>query len=144
MEGKVVQDLKDTFMKDLDQTWADSTAYSKIEGGAISWDPGQVHITTTTSGSGLITGSLSGGYPAQPKYHNAFIRMTLASLEGPAGSATLEELAEIWSARFGSGWARHSELEGEFYHIATQRLLYAGQLEEHQLDTGENVYKLVP
>jgi hypothetical protein len=144
MEGEVMALKKEAaikaIQKELNTVWADSSV--KLEGESIF--PGEFHIVSTTSGSGLITGSLSGGYPAQPKYHNAFIRMTLASLEGPAGSATLEELAEIWSARFGSGWARHSELDGEFYHIATQRLLSAGQLEEHQLDTGENVYKLVP
>lgn len=63
----------------------------------------------------------------------------------PAFTASMQDLQNMWRARFGSDWVRSDVAEQEeFFDLAARRLLSAGRLESHHL-TAPNavVYKLV-
>jgi hypothetical protein len=55
----------------------------------------------------------------------------------PAYSIPLSELANLWRARYGDMWVDVSELDGEFWEEASQRLHQNKMMEEvnHHSDT---------
>ena len=69
-------------------------------------------------------------------------RMTADDLNTPAGQASLEELADLWRARWGNKWVKRGEVDDEFYTIAAIRLVEAGKVEVHQLADDTRVYRL--
>jgi len=71
-------------------------------------------------------------YPGQvttvhPKQDNYFVR----SIDSPGMAASLEELSDLWAARFGNGWVQAATLlEDEFWSIALERLHKKGYVED--------------
>lgn len=71
-----------------------------------------------------------------------------ADLAHPAFTVKLEDLANMWTAKFGTDWVSPEDVEKaedpKFYTLAAHRLVSAGYLEEHSLmDSYTNVYRII-
>jgi hypothetical protein len=94
------------------------------------------------SGSGLtFTGTLN--MPKPNPDHERLPDLRMEDLEGPAGRASLEELKDLWRARWSDRWVKRGEINDEFYTICAQRLLSSDRLEAHELADGTHVYRLI-
>jgi hypothetical protein len=69
--------------------------------------------------------------------------LKIEDLDSAAGKASLEELSDLWRARWGQKWVKRSEINDEFYTICAQRLLSSDRLEAHELADGAHVYRLI-
>lgn len=69
--------------------------------------------------------------------------LKMTDLEGPAGKATLEELCDLWRARWSNNWVQRKDITDEFYMVCAQRLVSANRVEAHELADGTHVYRLI-
>lgn len=69
--------------------------------------------------------------------------LKIEDLDSAAGKASLEELSDLWRARWGQQWVKRGEINDEFYTICAQRLLSSDRLEAHELAGGAHVYRLI-
>lgn len=69
--------------------------------------------------------------------------LTMSDLRGEAGKATLQELANLWRARWGDDWVVREDIDTEFFNIAATRLYQGDYLERHDLSDGTLVFKLL-
>jgi len=73
---------------------------------------------------------------------SALPSLTIDALNSEAGQLSLQELVNLWRARWGNAWVLRSEIEGDFYETATTRLHQAARLESHFLNDGRQVFRL--
>lgn len=78
----------------------------------------------------------------QPK-EKSLHTLTLSALSGEAGRASLDELRDLWRARWGDKWVKREEIDGDFFEVAVVRLLSSNRLETHSLGDGITVYRLL-
>lgn len=117
--------------------------------GMASYEHKVVGITTTTNGTGL--GQSLGSYPSEAIYTNyaqmwterPLPTLTLSMLSGEAGQASIDELKDLWRARWGDKWVKREEIDGDFFEVAAVRLLSGNRLETHSLGDGITVYRLL-
>jgi hypothetical protein len=121
-------------------------ANAKQEGVAISVDPVSYQNQMNQLG-GMSTATLSIGAMGQQWKPNPdtipLPMLNMQDLEGPAGKASLEEVQDLWRARWGNAWVKRGEIADNFYTVCAQRLLSADRLEAHELADGTHVYRLL-
>lgn len=93
------------------------------------------------TGAATITGGVYASNPPNPSVA-PLPTLRMSDLDSLAGKATLDELEEIWRARWGTEWVKRSEISDEFYNVAAVRLTKAWKLEVHELADFVKVYRL--
>lgn len=83
------------------------------------------------------------GQQAHVRVEKRLPTLTLSMLSGEAGRASLDELRDLWSARWGDKWVKRDEIDGDFFEVAAVRLISANKLETHSLGDGITVYRLL-
>ena len=94
-----------------------------------------------SGGSSGFTVSITAFTPGPD--HERLPALRMEDLEGPAGKASLEELKDLWRARWSDRWVKRGEINDEFYTVCAQRLLVSDCLEAHELSDGTQVYRLI-
>lgn len=97
--------------------------------------------------SGMSGGSLSGQLWSKQTVRDPntvpLPLLSMKDLDSPAGKVSLEELSDLWRARWGAEWVKRGEITDEFYTCAAKRLLSTARLEGHELADGTHVYRLI-
>jgi hypothetical protein len=125
----------------------------KMEGAKMKYDMlrnqlAQQNVMISAYGGGGGGGGIGGQWnyntPVMPNPDLFELpALKMEDLEGPAGKASLEELKDLWRARWSDRWVKRGEINDEFYTVCAQRLLTSDRLEAHELADGTHVYRLI-
>jgi hypothetical protein len=132
-------------------------AQEKKEGAQMKYDLMRNQLANQAQAQAyqnVVLGGGGGGGSAgtwitatQPYYpnpdHFPLPALKMEDLDSAAGKASLEELKDLWRARWSDRWVKRGEINDEFYTVCTQRLLLSDRLEAHELADGTHVYRLI-
>lgn len=91
---------------------------------------------------GMGGGAMAGTFTRDPNTL-PLPKLKMEDLDGAAGKATLEELCDLWRARWGGNWVQRKDITDAFYTVCAQRLVASDRVEAHQLADGTHVYRLI-
>jgi hypothetical protein len=142
---------------DTDKADAFGMAQDKREGAKMQYDLMRNQLMNQAQSQAyqnVVLGGGGGGGSAgtwittsQPYHpnpdHESLPLLRMEDLDSAAGKASLEELKDLWRARWSDRWVKRGEITDEFYTVCAQRLLLSDRLEAHELADGTHVYRLI-
>ncbi len=102
------------------------------------------NATLATGTEGMrITNNGTVVYPGHYNTVNVPFEHYTRTVDSPGMKASLQELADLWTVRFGDEWVPHQTLlQDEFWHIAVERLHRKGFLEDMRVTSHETITQI--